>query len=319
MAGATPLSPSSGSDTGITVTVGTAVNVAYTVNGTQTPPMSWSVSGSFPPGLNFSGLTSAGTVDVGTLVLSGTPTTAGIYAMNITVWETGGGGGNSLSYSYTITVTGGAATAPTINTQPQSQTVGVGGTAVFTVGVAGSPAPTIQWNKNGVAIAGATSATLTLNNVQTGDAATYTATATNSAGSVTSNGAVLTVSTAVAPAITTQPSNLTVTAGGTATFTIAVTGNPTPTIQWKKGTTNISGANSTTYTINNVQASDAGSYSATATNSAGSITSSAATLTVNPSTLPTITRQPAGHALATGSSVVFSVGVSGGGLTYQWK
>ena len=57
LAGATPLVPSAGSATGITVASGTAVSVFYTVNGTQTPPMSWTIKGSVPPGLDFSGLT----------------------------------------------------------------------------------------------------------------------------------------------------------------------------------------------------------------------------------------------------------------------
>jgi hypothetical protein len=319
LAGATTLIPSSGSASGTSVAVGTAVTIVYGVNGTQTAPMSWTIGGSVPPGLNFSGLTGPGTVDTGNLQLSGTPTTAGVYSVQITVWEFAGGGGNSQVFSYSLTVTGGAATAPSITTQPQSQTVGVGGIATFTVGASGSPAPTFQWNKSGAPINGATSGTLTLNNVQVGDAATYTAVATNSAGTTTSSGAVLTVSTATAPVITTQPVSQSVTAGGTATFTFTVTGNPAPAIQWKKGATNITGANGATLSLNNVQATDAATYTAVATNSAGTATTNGAVLTVTASTLPVITLQPQGHTVATGSSVVFGVGVSGGGLAYQWK
>src|SRR5665213_1235532 len=54
LVGATPLVPSTGTASGITVSAGNTVSVFYTVNGTQTPPMSWHVAGTFPPGLNFS-------------------------------------------------------------------------------------------------------------------------------------------------------------------------------------------------------------------------------------------------------------------------
>jgi len=80
-----------------------------------------------------------------------------------------------------------------INTQPSGETVAAGANVTFIVAANGTPTPTFQWRKNGVAISGATSATLTLNSVTSADAATYTAVATNSAGVAISNGAVLTV------------------------------------------------------------------------------------------------------------------------------
>lgn len=84
----------------------------------------------------------------------------------------------------------------------------------------------------------------------------------------------------VAPAITTQPLSQTVTPGQTATFSVSATGTPTPTYQWKKGSDNITGATSATLTLSNVQTSHAGSYSVVVTNSLGSVTSSAANLSV---------------------------------------
>ncbi len=67
----------------------------------------------------------------------------------------------------------------------------------------------------------------------------------NSAGSVTSNAATLTVNaSAVAPTITTQPASQTVTAGQTATFNVAATGTAPLSYQWKKNGTAISGATS---------------------------------------------------------------------------
>jgi hypothetical protein len=85
-----------------------------------------------------------------------------------------------------------------------------------------------------------------------------------------------------APTITTQPTNQTVTAPAPATFTVAAAGNPTPTYQWELGGTAISGATSATYTTpaTTMQMSG-GLYTCQVTNSAGSVTSSQVTLTVN--------------------------------------
>jgi sugar lactone lactonase YvrE len=92
-----------------------------------------------------------------------------------------------------------AATVPQITTQPQSQTVTAGASVSFTVVATGVPTPTYQWNFNGVAIGGATSSTYSLSSVQAANAGNYTVTVTNSAGSVTSNPATLTVNAATPP------------------------------------------------------------------------------------------------------------------------
>ncbi len=92
-----------------------------------------------------------------------------------------------------------------------------------------------------------------------------------------------------APAITTQPVSRTVTAGSAVTFSVVASGSPTPTFQWKKGDAEISGATGASFGISVAAASDAGSYTVVVTNSVGSVTSNAATLTVNaapPSTPP---------------------------------
>ncbi|MEM5767634.1 MAG: immunoglobulin domain-containing protein, partial [Bacillota bacterium] len=64
----------------------------------------------------------------------------------------------------------------------------------------------------------------------------------------------------IAPTISAQPSHQTVTAGQTATFTVAATGDAPLSYQWKKDGTDIPGATASTLTITDAQASDAGSY-----------------------------------------------------------
>jgi hypothetical protein len=82
---------------------------------------------------------------------------------------------------------------PAITAQPQSQTV-TGGTAVqFSVTASGKPAPTYQWSFNGAAINGATNSTLSLTDVQSSQAGSYTVTATNASDSATSKAATLIV------------------------------------------------------------------------------------------------------------------------------
>jgi len=83
--------------------------------------------------------------------------------------------------------------APKITKQPIGQTVTVGSTVSLVAAVSASPAPTYQWKRNGVAISGATSATLTLTDVSTAKIGSYTMTATNSFGSATTQAAALDV------------------------------------------------------------------------------------------------------------------------------
>jgi hypothetical protein len=88
-----------------------------------------------------------------------------------------------------------AVSAPSFTAQPASQSVATGSSVTFSAAASGSPSPSLQWKKNGVSISGATSQSLTLNPVSSADTGTYTIVATNSAGSVTSIGAVLTLTT----------------------------------------------------------------------------------------------------------------------------
>jgi formylglycine-generating enzyme required for sulfatase activity len=83
--------------------------------------------------------------------------------------------------------------APSITVSPRSATVRAGQTARFTVMVAGTAPLTFQWQLNGVDLAGATAADYTVNNAQLANAGEYRVVVSNSAGSVTSTPAVLTM------------------------------------------------------------------------------------------------------------------------------
>lgn len=82
-----------------------------------------------------------------------------------------------------------------ISKHPESITVSAGATAQISVTASGTPAPTYQWQFNGTAIAGATGTTLSLSNVSSANAGSYTVVVSNANGSVTSNAATLSVIT----------------------------------------------------------------------------------------------------------------------------
>jgi len=87
---------------------------------------------------------------------------------------------------------------------------------------------------------------------------------------------------AAAPSITTQPTNQTVAAGQTATFSVTAAGTTPLSYQWQKGTTAITGATSATYTTAATTTADSGSqFGVVVSNAIGKATSNAATLTVN--------------------------------------
>ena len=87
----------------------------------------------------------------------------------------------------------GTAIAPAITTQPLAQSVPIGSNVTFTAAATGTPTPEYQWLVDGEVFPGATSSSLTLNNVQPSDAGTYSVVATNGVGSATSNNVLLTV------------------------------------------------------------------------------------------------------------------------------
>jgi sugar lactone lactonase YvrE len=88
-------------------------------------------------------------------------------------------------------------TVPAISTQPQSQTIAAGGGVTFTVSASGGGL-NYQWRHNGINIPGATGSTFTLSNAMPDASGVYTVQVTNSAGSLTSSPATLTVE---APAV----------------------------------------------------------------------------------------------------------------------
>jgi hypothetical protein len=209
------------------------------------------------------------------------------------------------------------------HTQPANQTVTVGQTATFSVVAAGTMPLAYQWQKNGSNISGATTSSYTTPATASGDnGATFDVTVSNTAGSITSSLAALTVNAAAtAPTISTQPASQSVTVGQTATFSVVAAGTAPLSYQWQKNSSNISGATTSSYTTPATTSGDNGAtFDVKVSNTAGNVTSNMATLTVNATaTAPTITTQPTNQTVAAGQTATFSVVAAGTSpLTYQW-
>jgi pectate lyase len=192
-------------------------------------------------------------------------------------------GSPATSASANLTVT--APTAPSIVTQPQDITALPGQTAVFTVTADGSAPLGYQWYFNtNTLIPNATSATLTVTNAQIANAGTYSVVVSNFVNTAASTYAILSVNTnPVAPSFTSQPASQIVLTGSTAIFNATAAGTSPITYQWNKNGSPISGATSSTLTLTNVQSTDAGNYTLTASNSVGGSASSVAVLAITPS------------------------------------
>ena len=196
------------------------------------------------------------------------PSDAGSYTCVVS----GEGGTSVTSDAATVTVNA----LPVITQQPSSQTINEGGNISLSVTATGATG--YQWKKDGSDIPSATNATYSKSGALPADAGSYTCVVTGAGGSVTSNPATITVN--ALPVITQQPTNQEITEGETLTLNVVATGATG--YQWKKGEENILDATTATYTKEGATAADAGSYTCVVTGAGGSVTSNAATVTVNP-------------------------------------
>lgn len=186
--------------------------------------------------------------------------------------------------------------APSITSQPANANVTAGLPTSFAVAAIGDAPLAYQWQRNGVDIAAATSASYAIAATTLADnAAMFRVAVLNATGSVFSNSATLTV---VAPSpvltITLQPASTSVVAGSAAAFTVAATCSAaTLAIRWQRSAggrgswVDIAGANSATYTLS-TGLGDSGAQFRAALDCSGlsATTSTAALLTVTvPGTL----------------------------------
>jgi hypothetical protein len=223
--------------------------------------------------VKFNGVPATFTVVSDTSITATVPNGATTGRISVT---TPGGVGSSPSVS-TITPTVGA---PIVTTHPASQTVTAPATATFSVAATGTGPLTYQWKKNNVNIPGANSSTYTTPATTSADnGAQFTVLVSNSAGSVSSNPATLTVNTLPAITVTVSPKSTTMLVGGQVTITATVVGTSNTALNWAitSGGGSLSGGNAAaTYTA----PASAGTATVTATSQADSTKIDSTTITI---------------------------------------
>lgn len=127
---------------------------------------------------------------------------------------------------------------------------------------------------------------------------------------------------ATAPQITTAPQAGTVTLGQSVTFSVTATGTDPLAYEWLRDGVAVAGANAASYAFTPTLPDSGVAYSVRVSNAAGSVTSSAAGLTVVPVLVITVSVAPAAATVAVGAQATFSVTASasdpGAVLAYQW-
>ena len=240
--------------------------------------------------------------------------------------------GSAESDAVTLTVNSSAVSKPVITEQPTNFSAAVGAKGSVTVTATGSNLK-YQWQyrRNSSAPwtnctdASAKTKTFTVTGRASLNGYQYHCVISNAGGSVTSNTVTLTVTGgSVKPSITTQPNSVTVAEGAQASFTVTATGTGLS-YQWQyrknssAAWTNCTDASGKTKTFNvKGRASLNGyQYHCVVSNTAGSVTTNAVTLTVVKK--PTITTQPSSVIAADGTTATFTVSASGTDLQYQWQ
>ena len=204
--------------------------------------------------------------------------------------------------------------SPTISQQPQPVSVCVGGQAEFSVVASGTDL-IYQWRKGGNPISGATSATLTIANVQKSDEGMYDCIVSGKCSpSRTSVQAKLTVNEP--PQIISHPKSASTCEGGKATFKVSAIGTDLK-FQWRKNGNNIANATDSVFNIDNVSVSDLGTYDVIVSGACPPQQFSE-TVIINIIKAPEITIQPADTTVPEGADINFSIAAKGENLKYQW-
>ena len=219
--------------------------------------------------------------------------------------------GTTVSDPAIVTV----AQPPVITINPMSQQVIPGKSVTLTVTATGRSPLAYQWKKGGTSIANATTASLLLSNAQTSTFGTYTVTITNTDGSATSTGAVITEAPQ-APTIVINPQSVVVPKGRTTNLTVSATGTLPLLYQWQKNSTNLVSQTNATLTISSADVIDTGAYSLVVSNAYGSVISSNATIIV--ALPPSIISQPTNLTGIQGNNVTIKVTTTNA-TSYIWS
>jgi endo-1,4-beta-D-glucanase Y len=227
-----------------------------------------------------------------------------------------------------VTMTVNAAVTPAVTASASTTTICPGTSVTFTATPSNGGIPTYQWRKNAVNISGATGATYATTAIANNDKfdVIMTSTATcRSANTATSTQVTMTVNANVTPSVTATASTTAVCSGSSVTFTAAPTHGGTPAYQWRRNSTNISGATGATYTTSAIANNDKFDVVMTSNancRTANTATSTQITMTLSSSGTASVSISVApGSTVYTGQTVTFTATPVNGGSapTYQWR
>jgi hypothetical protein len=174
---------------------------------------------------------------------------------------------------------------PILITQPLDQVASLGANVTFSVTATGQDPLSYQWLFNGTNLAGATSPSLALSGVESGQEGGYSVQVSNRFGAITS--AVATLRLSAPPALTVTNVTLFAAPGTNLTLVATnITGSPPFQYQWRLNGVNIPGATQATLTITNAQPTNSGSYSFVVANDQGVASSGIFSVIIDPGTLP---------------------------------
>ena len=302
----------------MTVEAGQSASFSATASGTPTPTVQWELS--VNAGSSWSPIEGA---TAATFTIAATQASESGEQLRAVFKNVAG---QATSKAVTLTVQ----QSPAITLQPLSVTVEEGQSATFEAVASGSPAPTVKWEtsanvgKTWSAVSGGTTSKLTIASVTPSlSGHQYRATFKNTSGEAVTSVATLTVRKA--PAITKQPASILANEGQSAAFEATASGFPAPSVQWEVSANGggswspLEGATSAQLTIAKVTEAENGlEYRAVFSNAAGSVTSAAATLSVQAP--PTVTQQPGSTTIELGESASFEAAASGLPTpTLQWE
>jgi hypothetical protein len=239
---------------------------------------------------------------------------AGSYVVEVT-----NGGGKAVSDPGNLKVLA----PPNITQHPESLDAATGDSVRFAAMASGTPPLNYQWQKDGIDIAGATSAELILQNISLADAGQYRVSVSNEVKEEISITGRLTVKAILRPpSITQQPTGKDVMLGDSVEFAVLVAGSPPLSFQWQLNGQDIDGQTAASLSIPSVEATHEGLYRVLISNTEGSVTTNEVRLTVaSPPVVvqaPLIVQHPTPITVQSGEPARLQVIATGQELAFQW-
>ena len=209
---------------------------------------------------------------------------------------------------------------PVIYGLPGSLVLNYGQSLQLSPSTMGTQPMAFVWRRNGVVLTSRSSANFEKSSVTAADAGSYTLTATNPAGTVTSVAVEVTVLAPVAPAIYGLPSTVVRDHGTTLSISPSVIGSTPMTFQWMKDGVDLVDSTSSSLWKSQATVADSGAYTLRATNLVGSAISTVVTVIVQEPAAPAIYGLPESLLLDYGAYLSVSPTVTGTSpITCRWR